>query len=84
MSLVDSTVCTVQRPLLHTEAHHYLHHLTPALSSQERAKKGIAKFIERVKKILKPSFISRLGELDIGGVKKRKAKKQVATAQISH
>ena len=84
MSLVDSAVCTVQRPLLHTEAHHYFHHLTPALSSQERAKKGIATFIERMKKILNPSFMARLRELDIGGVKKRKAKKQVATAQISH
>ena len=84
MSLVDSTVCTVQRPLLHTEAHHYLHHLTPALSSQERAKKGIAKFIERMKKILKPSFMARLGELDITGEKKRKMKKQLASEKISY
>ena len=74
----------MQRSLLHTEVHYHLHHLTPALSSQERAKKGIAKIFDQIKKILKPSFVSRLGELDIGGVKKRMAKKQVATAQISH
>ena len=69
---------------MHVTSGHYLHHLTPALSSQEQAKKGIAKFIERVKKILKPSFMTRLGELDITGEKKRKMKKQLASEKISY
>ena len=82
MSLVDSTVCTVQSRLsLHSEVHYHLHHPTLALSSQERAKNSIAKSFDQVRKILNPSFISRL---DIGGVKARKAKKERATAQISY
>ena len=83
MSLVGSTVCTVQRRLvLHSEVHYEFHHPTLALSSQERAKNSIAKFFDRVRKVLNPSFFSRL--TDIGGVKARKEKKKRATGQISY
>ena len=83
MSLVGSTVCTVQRRLvLHSEVHHHLHHLTLALSSQDRAKNSIAKLFDQVRKVLNPSFFSRL--TDFGGVKMRKEKKKRATGQISY
>ena len=57
MSLVGSTVCTVQRRLvLHSEVHYEFHHPTLALSSQERAKNSIAKFFDRVRKVFE-SFL---------------------------
>ena len=83
MSLVGSTVCTVQRRLiLHSEVHYHLHHLTLALSSQDRAKNSIAKLFDQVRKVLNPSFFSRL--TDFRGVKARKEKKKRATGQISY
>ena len=83
MSLVGSTVCTVQRRLvLNSEVHYHLHHPTLALSSQDRAKNSIAKLFDRVRKVLNPSFFSRL--TDFGGVRTRKEKKKRATGQISY
>ena len=82
MSLVGSTVCTVQRRLvLYSEVHYHLHHLTLAFSSQDRAKKGTARLFHRARKALNP-LLSRLA--DFGGVKTRKEKKKRATGQISY
>ena len=61
---------------------YHLHHPTLALSSQERAKKGIAKLFDRVRKVLNPSFFSKLTE--ISEVKTHKEKLEKATGQLSY